>query len=791
MIDDLRCVVRGWKARPAFFATVVLTLTLSVGLAGAVFAFADGYLFRSLPFPSADRLFYVRDPAARIASALLASETQALRRSSLADLGFVEWSPAGRVDGELFIGDRRVDVFAYEVSEGFRSTLGLRLHAGRDFAPAEHRDGGVIPAWLSHRFWVRELGGDLAALGRTVRIERPSGDVVDVRVVGILGRGVSSFDLNNRPPDLVVPAPPPEGLGPNVLSFPIVRLPEGMSRAQGARQIAQVLQVLAPALDGGSRVVRLDSLWRAQVAGGRPTALVLFIGGMLVVLLAAANLVHLLLVRGVSRSGEIATRAALGATRWRVARLFLIEALSAGGIGIPLGLLVAGWLARVIDARVPAVPTGGRNLSLVPMLFDWRVVAFAACLGLVVALVAGAWPAWRAMRQPVRWVNRSHAGTAAAMPARASRAILACELGLATVVMMGAVFIGMGIWRYLDQPLAFDYEQRFSIDVRPAGSMNIEPHEVAGAIRAIRDLPGVVSAGNYDAPSLPEVEVDGRVLDEDRAAGYGAAAGYFEAWNLRILEGRGFAEADYRTGAPVVIVDDRFAASIWPGADPLGRTVRVGGGPMREVIGVVAAPRWRLSSTGQPAVYVPLETPPATGWLVAWIPSGRMPAVGERLAGAVQAAVPGMRVTTRPVTRESLFAREAGEAWFQAPFMVVFGVFALLLAAIGVFGVVSYVVERRMKEFGIRLALGARPMDVWCAVTLQSVSPALAGLAEGTLAALALERVVTASVFGWQSSSVLALSLVAATLVAVTVAAAALPARRAMRTDPVATLRAE
>jgi hypothetical protein len=357
--------------------------------------------------------------------------------------------------------------------------------------------------------------------------------------------------------------------------------------------------------------------------------------------------------------------------------------------------------------------------------------------------------------------------------------------------MMGAVFIGMGIWRYLDQPLAFDYEQRFSIDVRPADSMSIEPHEVAGAIRAIRDLPGVVSAGNYDAPSLPEVEVDGRVLDEDRAAGYGAAAGYFEAWNLRILEGRGFAEADYRTGAPVVIVDDRFAASIWPGADPLGRTVRVGGGPMREVIGVVAAPRWRLSSTGQPAVYVPLETPPATGWLVAWIPSGRMPAVGERLAGAVQAAVPGVRVTTRPVTRESLFAREAGEAWFQAPFMVVFGVFALLLAAIGVFGVVSYVVERRMKEFGIRLALGARPMDVWCAVTLQSVSPALAGLAGGTLAALALERVVTASVFGWQSSSVLALSLVAATLVAVTVAAAALPARRAMRTDPVATLRAE
>jgi predicted permease len=509
------------------------------------------------------------------------------------------------------------------------------------------------------------------------------------------------------------------------------------------------------------------------------------------VLLAVVNLVHLLLVRGVSRSGEIATRAALGATRWRVARLFLVEGLSAGGIGIPLGLLVAGWLARIIEARVPAVPTAGRNLSLVPMLFDWRVVAFAACLGLVVALVAGAWPAWRAMRQPVRWVNRSHAGTTAAMPARASRAILACELGLATVVVMGAVFIGMGIWRYLDQPLAFDYEQRFSIDVRPADATSIEPRELADAVRAIRELTGVASAGNYDAPGLPEVEVDGRVLDADRAAGYGAAAGYFESWNLRILEGRGFTSEDYRNGAPVAIVDDRLAASIWPGADPLGRTVRVGGGPMREVIGVVAAPRWRLSVPGRPGVYVPLDTPPVTGWLVAWIPEGRMPVVGERVESAVQAAVPGARVTTRPVTRESLFAREAGEAWFQAPFMVTFGVFALLLAGIGVFGVVAYVVERRTREFGIRLALGARPADVWRAVTLQSVGPALAGLAGGVAVALALERVVTASVFGWQSSGALALSIVAASLVAVTVAAAAVPARRAMRTDPVATLRAE
>jgi predicted permease len=790
MLDDLRFILRNWRARPGFFAATVLTLTLGVALAGAVFAFADGYLFRPLPFPSADQLYRVSNPDAR-PSLLLASETVALRRSVVAGFGFVEWGPSDRLLGELIVGDRTLEANAYEVSEGFRSTIRLPLVAGRDFSAGDHREGQTIPVWLAHRFWVREFGGDRAVLNRTFRLEHLSGAVFDLQVVGILAPEVASFDLNNVPPDLVVAGLPPARLGPNSLSSPIVRLPDGMSREQGETRIAEVLQAIAPAADGRPRTVRLRSLREAQVAGGRPTALTFFTGAMLVVLLAAVNLVHLLLVRGVSRSPEMATRAALGASRWRIVRLFVLESLSLGVVGIWGGLLLAWWLAGVIEAQVPQFPTSGRNLALVPMLFAWRAVGFAAGVGLVVAIAAGGWPAWRALRQPLPWITRRTKGSVEAVPARTSRTILACELGLATVVLAGTVFIGIGIWQYLNQPLGFDYADRFAITFRSSEPRRLLPREVAEALRAVREIPGVMSAGLYNATNVRGVEVPGRAIDPGSVAAYGAGEGHFESWNLRIRTGRRFTEAEYEDGSAVAVVDQQFASLMWPGGNALGQSVRVGDGPSRHVVGVVETPRWSLARELKPAVYVPIDQPPASGWLVAWIPKGTVAAVGDRIAAAIREAAPVADVRTTAVTMDTLFLREIGEARFQTPFMIVLGLLALALAAVGVFGVVSYIVERRTREFGIRLALGARPRDVWRGVTRQGVVPAIVGLAMGVAGARALEQIVRASVFGWQSSGLWAVSIVAVLLFAVAVAAAVAPARRAMRIDPAATLRME
>ena len=790
MADDLRFILRNWRARPGFFSAAILTLTLGVALAGAVFSFADGYLFRPLPFPSADQLYRVSDPGAR-PTLLRASETLALRQSVIRSFGFVEWGVSDRALGELRVGDRAVEVNAYEVSEGFRSTVRLPLVFGRDFAGSDHREGKTIPVWLAHRFWVREFAGDRGVLDRRFRFEHLSGAAIELQVVGVLAPEVASFDLNNVPPDLVLPGLPPTRLGPNSLSSPIVRLPDGMSRQQGEARIGQVLQAIAPAADGKARVVRLRSLRDAQVAGGRPTALTFFIGAMLVVLLAAVNLVHLLLVRGVSRSTEIATRAALGASRWRIARLFVLESVSVGAIGVSGGLLLAWWLAAVIEAQVPQFPTSGRNLALVPMLFDWRAVGFAAGVGLLVALVAGGWPAWRAMRQPVPWISRGARGAVPAVPARTSRTILACELALATVVLAGTVFTGIGIWRYLNQPLGFDYADRFAITFRPSEPRRVLPREVADALRAVRELPGVMSAGLYNATNVRGVEVPGRSVAPRAVAAYGTGEGYFESWNLRIREGRRFTQAEYEDGSAVAVVDQRFASLMWPAGDAIGQLVRAGDGPMRQVVGVVEPPKWSLVREQPPAVYVPINQLPASGWLVAWIPNGTVAGFGEQIAAAIRAVGPVGDVRTTAVTMDTLFRREIGEARFQTPFMIVLGLLALALAAVGVFGVVSYIVERRTREFGIRLALGARRQHVWRSVAGQSVVAAIAGLVIGVAGARALERVVQASVFGWQSSGAWATSIVAVALFTVALIAAAAPARRAMRIDPVATLRME
>src|SRR5688572_29925557 len=204
---DVNYALRGWRRSPGFSITIVTTLALGLGLASAIFAFADGYLFRPLPFPASERAYLVRDPNAPIASALRAADVVALRQSPVAEYGFVEWSPA-EVYGDLLVADGRLPVQGYSVTSGFRRTLMLPLVAGRDFTGDDHLAGAPLVAWLTDRMWRTAFHRDAGVIGKSLRLERPRGSV-DVRIVGILGPEVASFDLNNRPPDFVLPVQGP------------------------------------------------------------------------------------------------------------------------------------------------------------------------------------------------------------------------------------------------------------------------------------------------------------------------------------------------------------------------------------------------------------------------------------------------------------------------------------------------------------------------------------------------------------------------------------------------------
>lgn len=784
---DLRYVWRSWRRQPAFSVTLVLMLALSLGLAAAIFSFADGYLFRQLPFAGADRVYFVRDPDSQIGM-LKASDTVALRTVA-GDLGFVEWGVGGP-PGQLHIGDRTVDPLIYEVSRGFRTVAPLPLVRGRDFSDDEHQAGASpVAAWLSYRFWRREFGGDEAVVGRTFPIGN-NRMVSELRVVGILGPTVASFDLNNPPPDIVVPELGPTPVGPNFYSSPMVRLSDGQSAEQGGARIAAALQSVAPGTDR-PRSVRLRAVRESQVAGGRPTARVFFAGALLVLALAAINLVHLLLTRAVSRDAEVATRRALGATNWRIARLFLVESVVLGVAGIGLGVL-AGWgMSAVISASVPTFPTSGRNLALVPMQFDGRVIAFAAGLGLLVALAGAAWPAWRAVRGSLTPSARSASGVVASVPRRVSRSILAAQLAVATVVMIGTLFIGVGIWRYLHPDLGFDYVDRYRVTIEPAAPRAPNAVEVSAALDALRQTPGVRAAGTFDRTTVREtVDIPGHAIDPKSLSAAAVSPGYFEAWQLRLTAGRWFEAREFVAAPDVAVVNDVLARTVWPGVDPIGQDVRVGG-ISRRVVGVIQAKRRWLTQPLHPEILLPFPTAGGDWSLVAWLPGTATAEPRSRLADAVRSIVPGGRVGVVAVTFNDLFLREVGEAQFQAPIIAAFGTLAFVLAGIGIFGLVSYLVAQRLREYGIRLALGARPRDIWRSVMTESVLPAAVGLMVGIPAALALESVVQASVFGWKSSGPLAAAVVAIVLFAAAAAAAIPPARRAMRVDPVQVLRAE
>lgn len=785
VLGDVKYAWRGWRRAPGFAATLLGTLAVGLGLSAAIFSFADGYLFRPLPFPGSDRAYNVRDPNATIASALKASDVVALRQSPVASYGFVEWN-SGDVFGTLTRGTSTVSVSSYEITPGFRQVMTLPLLAGRDFTPDDHVAGAPMVAWLTHRFWRSHLGGDRAVVGATLRLDSVRGPL-DIHIVGILGPAVSSFDLNNRPPDLVVPKQGPPVTGPTRLSFPMVLLPEGVSPEVATAQIAATLQTVAPAPDGRPRTVRLVPVRNYQVAGGTPTARVFLAGALLVMVLAALNVIHLLLARGAARSREVQVRASLGASRWRIVRTCMVESLLLAGVGIVLGLAIGRGLNMLIASAVPEMPSAGRNLALVPMLFDARVMVFAIGLGFLVALLGGVWPAWQAIGQAgAASGNRAtHAGH------RVSKGLLISQLTVATVIVVGTAFIGLGIYRYLHQPLGVDLTDRFAIVVSGADRRILTGEPAAVAAAALRGVTGIDAVALTAGRSIQgPIEVDGHTYTQEQLGAGHMWPSSREARGLTLERGRWFEPEEFATSADVAVLDAAAARLLWPEREAVGQVVKVGNRTLH-VIGVMTPIRDVLDRPLIPRIVLPSPDATGSGRLVAWSRNGSADELLPRIAAVVGAAVPGATATVRKMTFDTEFARSIGEARFQTPVVMTFGVLATLLAGIGIFGLVSYLVERRSREFGIRLAIGATRQHIWLSVVREAVYPSLVGLAVGSAAAMALESVVQSTVFGWPSSGPLAVAAVVVILLSVAVLAALLPAARATRVDPALTLRAE
>jgi predicted permease len=791
---DIRAALRSSWRSPGISLTIVLTLVFGIGLAAAIFAFADGYLFRPLPYADPDQLYLVRAPDAR-GEFLRAAEADALRASPVGRFGFVDGERSSPLSSgrQVRIGDRTVPLRFSGIGEGFGTVTGVKLMLGRHFTAEEHRGIEPVPVWLTHRTWLREFGGDRDVLGRRYSVEG-DGRRVEVEIVGVTDPAVTTFDANfgrsNTLPDGFAPARPrqPDSGRVVTLATPVVRLPPGTSPAQAEAEIGAALQHISPARAGGVRFVRLDSLQDEHVKAGRPTAVLLMIGAALALALVTVNLVYLLLTRGAARAREIATRAALGASRWRISRLFLVESLLHGAAGVTGGLLLARWLTISLAANIPTRGTDAGTLALVTMAFDARVAAFAIVSGMIVAALGGIWPAWRAAGMPLVAAARTQSGAGPRLSARTSRAILASEVAISSVVLTGAVFAGIGIWRYLNQPIGRDMTDRFSVAFPVAGQTAATGVDWPAVRRGIADASGIRAVSGTFSTVREPVRIGDRELDPRAVFPIAIGPGGVEAMGLHLLAGRSPTPEDGLD--TVALVDDRFARMGWPDGSPLGQRVHVGAATL-EIIGVIAHPRFSLASDSPPVVVVPGVAPLERTSLTVWAPGLTETELTERIAAVLRTLAPGHRPNVAAHSFDRAFGDDVANVRFQRPIVIVLGAFAFLVAGVGLFGLVAYLVEQRTRDFGILVALGARPAHIWRDLLRQSLVPAAIGVLVGLGAASALAGVMRAGMFGWESSAPLSMSTVGAIMLVVATLAAAFPARRVIRTDPSVTLRAE
>jgi hypothetical protein len=382
------------------------------------------------------------------------------------------------------------------------------------------------------------------------------------------------------------------------------------------------------------------------------------------------------------------------------------------------------------------------------------------------------------------------AGIVSSLGTRVSTAILISEVAVATVVTVGALFVGGGIWSFLHQPLGFDYADRWGVSITTASADRPTAADFEAVADVVRGVSGVRAAGPRYTTRADAVEVPSRALAPTQIAAVGLPRGYAETWNLRLRAGSWFTAADYTTETPLAIVDEKFARLAWPEGDAIGREIRVGG-TSRIVIGVIAPKRESLLIDGRALAYVPSRLPPAGLWLVAWAPDTTAADLQARIRSAVGTLQPAADVRVDAIGFDDLYLREVGEARFQAPIVAAFGALTFALVAVGVFGLVSYLVAQRTREFGVRLALGARRWDIGAGVMRRVVVPGGIGIALGVVGAYLLESIVRASLFGWAASSGRASIWAGFALIAVVIGAALLPAWRAMSIDPSRALRAE
>ncbi|HXU29459.1 MAG TPA: ABC transporter permease [Thermoanaerobaculia bacterium] len=799
-VQDLRQAWRMMTRNRGLAAVIVATLALGIGATTSIFSVVDRLILRPLPFREAERLVFAAETAPEG------------DRMSVAWPNFVDWRARAR-SFDRMEGSRRVqfNLTGFEAAEqlggrmvtgGFFDLLGVQPQVGRLIVPNDDRKGEPDRVVVSDRVWRRLLNADPRAVGRNLIL-----DGKPYAVIGVLPAGFQY----TRAEDLFLPMTP--YIDDNDLErgnhsgiFALARLKPGVTLAAAKAEMKVLTAALAKEHPESNSGVGADvhPLAEVMVEDVRTSLLVLMVGVGCVLLLACVNLASLLLARATARQGEIATRLALGAGRARIARQMLTESLVLAVLGGALGI----WLAKLaLPLLVSVLPATIPRLGTVRM--DGRVLLFAAGSAIATAFLFGLLPALQAARTRLHQGARS-GRTAARFGGKSPlrRALLIGEIALAVILLTASGLMMRTIARLGRVDPGFRPEHVLSLSFSLVGDRYDEAHRQLAyreIVSRIEALPGVEAAGltlslpfdgsNWGSIFIVEGQPVPPRADLPTAAWIPVSPGLFPGLGLRMIRGRSFSAIDTPDSTKVIVVNETMAKRLWPGKNPIGQRVKQGWPesetPWREVVGVVADVK--LEGVDQ-------ETP-----LQAYLPLAHN-AVQDlylvvRTAGdpalATSAVVAAMHGFDRDVpvhdvrTMAQVFEGSIGTRRFPALFLGQFSLAALILAALGIFGLMSYAVAQRTHEVGVRIALGARDRDVVREMLGESLLVIVGGTALGLFGALAATRLLRSLLFEVQPTDPATFAGAIAILGVVALLAAYIPARRAAGIDPVEALRAE
>jgi putative ABC transport system permease protein len=794
VLNDLRYTLRMLRKSPLFTLAIVFTVALGIGANTAIFSIVNAVMLRPLPFRQPDRLVWIAEKNDKLnlpqfsASVLnyLSWKERAHPFDSMAAFGFATFSVTGQGDPEQVSGGT--------LTPSLFPMLGITPVLGRSFTADEDQPDSPKVAMISEGLWKRRFGGDPSVIGRAITLNG-----ADVTIVGIAPASLQLLPSGDVWVPLTIDRAHEIRL--NHVLLAVGRLRAGLTLQQAQAQMnvvtADVGRQYPEMKEWG---VNLVDFYHWFVSPQLQTALVVLLSAVgCVLLIAAANVANLLLARAASRQKEIAVRTAIGASRGRLLRQLLVESVVLSSIGGAAGLLAALWGVDAINAVIPP------NLLPVPdVRIDATVLVFAVVLTIATGLLFGIAPAWHAAGTDLNEVLKQSTRASSGARPRLRNGLAAAELALATILLIGAGLLTQSLLRLQHVNLGFRSDRllTFQVSLPPARY----PGEKSTAFyrslqESLRATPGIRAAamssgipfgqGSYTTSpfattgpsSLPAdaaVPTDWRIV----------SPGFFHAMEIPLLRGREFTDADAAAKASPIIVSQATAKQFWGDTDPIGRTLHRQGDPAKPfvVVGVVGDVRHTALARVSPVLYYPSGRVPVMDVVVRTDgpPTAILPVIRQKVH-ELDAAMPVSTVRTM----DEWVSNNAAQPRLNAILLAVFAAVAMLIAAIGIYGVLAYSVNQRTREIGLRMALGAPRAQVLQLIVREGMTVGAIGIATGIAAALALSRVLGSLVFDVQVRDPLTYVSVAVALAIVALAACVIPARKASRVDPMIALRAE